>query len=174
MHEKRGEDKYRNIIVTTKKHLEEKKGTSVDEELVKVVIFSLNNVFYAFYGSYIKSILPYSAVTFVPGCPDYILGIINVRGDIESVLNIHYFLGLKNDPIESRARIVIAETAGIRSGILVDSVEDVVDVTISSIVSSLSTIENSIKEFVAGELHYQNSLVTVFNVGRIFDRINIE
>ena len=174
MPEERDDDKYRNIIETTKKHQEEKKGISVDEELVKVVIFTLNGVFYAFYGSYIKSILPYSTVTFVPGCPDYILGIINVRGDIESVLNIHHFLNLQSEPVENSARIVIAETAGIRSGILVNSVEDVIDVGVSSIVPSLSTIKNSIKEFVAGELHYKNSLVTVFNVERIFDRVNIE
>ncbi len=174
MPEERDDDKYRNIIETTKKHREEKKEISVDEEFVKVVIFTLNGVSYAFYGSYVKSILPYSAVTFVPGCPDYILGIINVRGDIESVLNIHHFLGLQNDLVTSSARIVIAETSDIRSGILVNSVEDVIDVAVSSIAPSLSTIENSIKEFVVGELDYKNSLVTVFNVEKIFDRINIE
>lgn len=173
MPEKQGDDKYRNIIELAKKNQEDKKGISVEEDHVKVVIFSLSGVFYAFYGSYIKSILPYNAVTSVPGCPDYILGIINVRGDIESVINIHHFIGLQDTPVDSRARILIAEGAGIRSGILVNSVEDVIDIPVSSILPSISTIENSIREFVEGELDYKNSLVTVLNVEKIFGRIDV-
>lgn len=173
MPEKKGNDKYEEIIKITKKLQKEKKGVSIEEEEIKVVIFSLSGSLYAFYASFIKSILPYNAVTFVPGCPDYILGIINVRGDIESVINMHHFLGKKNEPLDSRTRIVIAEAAGIRSGILLNSVEEVIDLPLSSISPAISTIENSIKDFVAGELAYKNILVTIIDLEKIFTRINV-
>ncbi len=174
MPEKRSDKKYQNIIEQSKKRLNEKKETRVEEELIKVVIFSLKGVFFAFYGELVKGILPYTPVTFVPGCPDFILGIINVRGDIESVININHFIGLQSSPVDGKSRIVIAETVDIRSGIVVDSVEDVIDVRIGAINPTISTIDQSVKEFVEGEFQYKNSLVTVFNIERIFSRIDIE
>lgn len=174
MPDKRNDDKYQSIIEQSKKHLKEKKETRVEEELVKVVIFSLKGVFYAFYGELVKGILPYTPVTFVPGCPDYILGIINVRGDIESVININHFIGSQSGPVGAKSRIVIAEAVDIRSGIVVDSVEDVVDVPVGSISPSISTIDQSVKEFVEGEFQYKSSLVTVFNLERIFSRIDTD
>lgn len=173
MPHKKGDDKYTRIIETAKKTTAEGKDVRVEDVLVKVVIFTLCDNSYAFYGHSIKSILPYKTVNPVPGCPDYILGIVNIRGDIESVININHFMGLASETVDSRSRIVIAEGGGIRSGILVGSVEDVVDVPAGSILPSISTIENSIKEFVEGELDYDGSLVTVLNVDELFGRITI-
>ena len=66
----------------------------VEEEKIKLVIFSLRGDYYAFYGKQVKEILRFREITYVPGCPDYIMGIINVRGDIESVLNLHLMMGI--------------------------------------------------------------------------------
>lgn len=174
MSEKRSDDKYKTIIEQSKKHLEAQKETRVEEEMTKVVIFTLKGVYYAFYGELVKGILPYSPVTFVPGCPDYIPGIINVRGDIESIVNINHFLGSQSSPVSNKTRIIIAETADIRTGIVVDSVEDVADVPTASIIPAISTIDQSVKDFVEGEFQYNGLLVTLFNLERLFDRIETE
>lgn len=145
------------------------KIVEVEEERIKIVIFSLMDDYYAFYGSDIKEILPaLTKIFYVPGSPDYIMGIINVRGDIESVININKFLGLSDFKNTPKNRIAIAEKNGLRSGIFVDSIEDVLDVPISSIMPPLSTLNRTIKEFVAGETIYKNQNVTVLDIGRIF------
>ena len=145
----------------------------VEEEKVKVVIFSLHNDLYAFSGESVKELLPPMAVYYVPGSPEFIPGVINVRGQIESVLNINRFLGLPDSAGVQTRRIALTEKDGIRSGILVDSVEDVADIPVSSIKPPLDTLSTSIKEFVSGEFVFQDRLIILLDIGRIFKKITL-
>ena len=144
-------------------------AVKIDEEQVKLVIFTLAGNFYAFFGDAVKEILPLLKINFVPGAPQHILGIVNVRGDIESVLDAHGLLGLDKPMTKTKTRIVIAEKNHVRSGVLVDSVEDVVDVRKSAISDAVSTLNKTVRNFVAGQANYRSHNVTVLDVGKIFD-----
>lgn len=152
-----------------------KRETIVDggEEKVKVVIFLLHGDRFAFFGESVKELLPPMAVYFVPGSPGFITGVINIRGQIESVLSMNSFLGLSDAKDTRRSRIVLAEKDGIRSGVLVDSVEDVADISVNSIKPPLDTLSTSIKEFVSGEFFYQDHLIIMLDIGRIFGKITV-
>ncbi len=145
--------------------------SEVDGERQKLVIFTLMNGYYSFFGDDVKEILPFTPITYVPGTPDYIPGIINVRGDIEAVLDIHSFMGFPSIDINSNNRIIIAEKQGIRSGILMDSVNDVIDIPISSIHPTLSTIDEKIRDFVIGETTYNDQIVIMLDIGKIFEKM---
>jgi purine-binding chemotaxis protein CheW len=143
----------------------------VEGETVKVVIFSLHGDLFAFYGESVKKLMPPLTVYYVPGSPDFIPGVINVRGQIESVLNINRFLGLPDTQNNGGSRIAVAEKDGLRSGVLIDSVEDVVDIPVGSISLPLGTLPPSIKDFVSGQFFYCSRLVILLDIGRIFGKI---
>ncbi|MGR3220675.1 MAG: chemotaxis protein CheW [Candidatus Anammoxibacter sp.] len=159
------------ILDEVKRRKSEEKIVDVEEEKVKLVIFSLTGNFYAFYGDSVKEILIAGKITYVPGSSDFIHGIINVRGDIESVLNIHRLLGLPDGKTTNNSRIAIAEKDGVRSGILVDSVDDVVDIPKDSIKPPISTLSDSVQQFVIGEVAYNNKNITILDTGKIFEKI---
>jgi len=159
------------ILEELKKRKVEKEVVDVEEKKVKLVIFSLLDSYYAFYGNTVKEILPLLKIHFVPGSPGYILGIINVRGDIQSVLDVKMFMGLPRSQQAESNRIIIAEQKDIRSGILVDSVEDVLDIPENSIKKAISTLDDNIAYFVSGETTYKDSNVTLLDVGRLFEKI---
>ena len=154
----------------------EKKQSEETEDVnlaqIKLVIFTLLDSYYAFKGEHIKEILPVSKISMVPGVPDFILGVINVRGDIESVININDFIGLHEQDADKTNNIIIAEGEGIRSGILVGSVEDVMDFREDAIQPPLSSLNEKIKQFVIGETDYKEKSVTVLNVSEIFKSIS--
>lgn len=143
----------------------------VEEETVKVVIFSLHGHLFAFYGKSVKKLMPPLPVYCVPGSPDFIPGVINIRGEIESVLDINRFLGLPEAQNAPSSRIAVAEMDGIRSGVLIDSVEDVADIPVGSIKPPLDTLSPAIKEFVSGEFVYRDGLVILLDIGAIFRKI---
>ena len=154
--------------------IEEKQSEKVankNQTTIKLVIFTILNSYYAFRGESIKEILPAAKINRVPGVPNFILGIINVRGDIESVININNFLGLAERGTGTEKNIIIAEGEGVRSGILVGSVEDVMDFPENSIQPPLSSLNDKIKQFVIGETDYKEQSVTVLNVREIFKNI---
>jgi purine-binding chemotaxis protein CheW len=161
-----------HILAEVKRRKAQKDTVDVEEEKAELVIFTLNEDYYAFYGIDVKEILPYEETTYVPGCPEFIMGIINVRGDIESVLNLHKLMMLKDPGIAKKSRIIIAEKEDIRSGIMVDSVEDVISVPVSALKRPIATLDKAVKEFtVGGETIYHSQYVTILDIGKIFGKI---
>ncbi len=159
------------ILEEIMRRREKEQVVDVEEKKVKVVIFSLHDDFYAFYGEYIKEILPLITIYYVPGAAEFMPGVINVRGEIESVININMFLGIPESSNAPSRRIALAVTDGIRSGILVDAIEDVLDIPVNSIKPPLGSLSKSLKEFVAGEFTHKDRLVTILDISKIFGKI---
>jgi purine-binding chemotaxis protein CheW len=159
------------ILKEIMRRKEQERTVDVEERKVKMVIFSLAGERYAFYGENIKEILPLMPVSYVPGAPDFIPGVISIRGEIESVININRFLKLPDPTSAQGSRIAVAEKDGIRSGLLVDSLLDVLDIPLSAIKPPLATLSKSVREFVAGEFIFQERSVTILDIGKIFGKI---
>lgn len=167
-----GMDRSDRILSEARRRKAENRIAGREAEPLDLVIFSLHDNLYAFGGRDVKELLPYETVTFVPGCPNAIEGIINVRGNIESVLNLHRILGMAPSEPTRSTRIVMAARDGIRSGIRVDAVVDVVTSAAGPPDRPLSTLDPTVREFaVGGETLYEGRYVTLLDVGKIFSRI---
>ena len=163
------------MLAEIKKRMDEAETINVEEEKALVVIFRLHGDCYAFWGDDIKEILLPEEIVYVPGCPEFIDGIINVRGDIESVLNLHKLMGLEESSLTGATRIIIAEKDGIRSGIRVDSVEDVIEVPTETIKPPIPTLDKAIREFsLGGERFFADEYVSILDVGKMFKMIASE
>lgn len=147
------------------------KATVVEEEKSKYVIFTLHDGLYAFEGADVREILPSLEIFPVPGAPETVPGVINNRGDIEAVIDLHGVIGLPGSEPAACRRIVMTEKAGIRSGVLVDSVVDVVDLPPSSLAPALPTLDDVTRELVIGETIYQGRSVVLLSVSRIIDTL---
>jgi purine-binding chemotaxis protein CheW len=159
------------ILAELARRNESRDVAAVEEKKIKLVIFMLSGGYYAFPGEDTKEILPLMKVYFVPGSPEFILGIINVRGDIQSVLDLRHFLRIAPAARSETNRIIISERKDIRSGVLVDSVVDVVDVPESAIQKTISTLNDDVGFFVAGETEYRDKTVTLLDIGKLFEKL---
>ena len=154
------------ILNELKKRQNSREVVDVEEERVKIVIFVCGKNRFAFYGSDIREILPACDISWVPCLPDYLPGLINVRGDIESVISISHFLG--EDKGEQGKQLIAMAVAGeFRSGILIDSIEDVVDIPLSTIHPPLATLNGAARDLVVGEIEYDKSTISLLDVGKL-------
>jgi purine-binding chemotaxis protein CheW len=142
----------------------------VEEERVKVMIFVCGGSRYAFYGSDIREILSGCDISWVPGLPDYLPGLINVRGDIESVIDIGYFLGVEKADLGS-GLIAMAVHDDFRSGVMIDAIDDVVDIPKSALQPPLSTLGGSVRDLVAGEIDHRGETITLLDIEKLAARI---
>ena len=150
------------------------KIVDVNEETVQFTVVTLKGSSFAFYGRDIKEILPYEKPTLIPGSSQYIPGVVNVRGDIESVVDLSKFLGFPDLEPGAKTKILIAESEGIRSGILVDSVDDVADMPVSRIKPAISTLDKSIEDFVSGDLELKKGTAVIIDLAQVFKRLSDE
>ena len=141
---------------------------NVDEPTLKLVIFALGEDWFAFYGERIREILAQADLFFVPGCPPSLEGVINVRGDIESVIRPHEMLHLPDSGAGRASAILLGRGGGMSSGIRVDRVVDVVDVPQSSIRPPPSTLPEHMRVLVLGVLRFQDRPVAVLDLDKMF------
>lgn len=150
------------------------KIVDVEEERVLVVIFRLTDTLFGIYGSNAKEVLEVKKITAVPGSPDFIVGIVNVRGDVEPVIDLNRFLQLPPERESAKAMVIIAQNGGMRSGIRVAAIEDVVEIPKSSVKPAISTLGENIRHYVIGEMLHNGKNVTLLDLGRIFEKIAAE
>ena len=68
-------------------------------------------------------------------------------------------------------RIIIGEANRIRSGVLVDSVEDVLEIPADQILKSSSEVNARLTEYIMGEVRYKNHELILLNLEKIFDKL---
>ena len=139
-----------------------------DEALAKLVIFALGADWFAFYGDNVSEILARADVFFVPGCPASLEGVINVRGDIESVFRPHALLHASEANVSERSPILLGRGNGMKSGIRIDDVIDVVDIPRNVIEPPATTLPASTRQLILGVLRFGERVVSVLDLDKIF------
>jgi len=162
------------IMDSVRERLSASKIVDVNEDTVQLVFFTLLGSHYALHGSDVKEILYPRKITPIPGTPSYLLGLINVRGDVESVLDFNLFLNLSKEPDSPNKRILIAEKNGLKTGIMVGSIVDVVDIPKSGIGATIATLNDSIKDFVVGETKYKENSAVILELSKIFQKMDAD
>ncbi len=144
---------------------------NVDEETRQLLILELQGNPYAADGQWVKEIVAETRITFVPGLPPHFLGITNVRGDLESVVDVGQFLGIgevKRSPVN---RTLLVRRGRYSVGLLVDYVTDMVDVPMSHIQKEVRLTGGVPREYVLGELTYHDRAIMMLDLGRVIDAI---
>ncbi|MCR1933693.1 chemotaxis protein CheW [Clostridium tepidum] len=130
---------------------------------MQVVIFKLNNEQFAVQTDRIQSINDAMEVTRVPKAPAHIKGLINLRGNIISLLDINLLLDIpKGD--KSQNNIIILEIEDELVGIVVDDVYEVLDVEENLIERSS---DEKRKEYIEGIINFQDRIVTLIDIDKL-------
>lgn len=113
-----------------------------DRELIEVVLFRLALETYAVECSFIREVYPLKELTPLPGLPDFILGIVNVRGEIISVIDIKRFFQMPLKGLTDLTRVIILRhpVSGMEFGILAEEVIGTINISKRSIQSPQETL----------------------------------
>ena len=109
----------------------------------------------------------YSEIAPVPGSPDYVLGIINLRGNVVTVIDTRMRFGIEPMEVTDSSRIVIIEAGGQVVGILVDSVAEVVDLSADDIdpAPNIGTEESA--QFIKGVANLGEELLIIIDLNKL-------
>ncbi len=139
----------------------------IDETAEQLVIFSLGTDYFAFSGQVIREILSFTSITFVPGLPRHFLGIINVRGDLESVIDLAATLRIsmiRPDPLN---RILLTKHETVSTGFKVDYVHDIIELPVSRIRAVSNIADTELSKYFKGEFEFKGKTVVILNMDRL-------
>lgn len=150
----------------------------VDEPVIKLVIFRLGEQYFAFPGTGVAEVIPGDAkIYFLPGMPASVEGVMNVRGDIESVISLHALLHLNgaanknneaNEVNEATSSILLGKGKKMHSGLRVDQLLDVVDLPESQLQPPPSALPEYLQPFVTSLLVFNNLPITLLDIDAVF------
>jgi purine-binding chemotaxis protein CheW len=119
----------------------------------------------------IKEIIEYNQLTTVPMTPDYVRGVMNLRGAVVPVLDLQVRFGKPSSPVTKRTCIIIIEieAGGVRHdfGVVVDTVNAVLDIPDTEIEPPPSFGTHIRTEFIRGMGKVNGRFVIVLDVNRL-------
>jgi purine-binding chemotaxis protein CheW len=141
---------------------------SVDnDEMLQWVTFKLENETYGVNVMQVQEVLRYSDIAPVPGAPSYVLGIINLRGSVVTVIDTRSRFGLPPSDITDNTRVVIIESDKQVIGILVDSVAEVVYMKASEIELAPNVGTDESAKFIKGVCNREDELLILVDLDKL-------
>ena len=115
----------------------------------------------------VQEVLRYTDIAPVPGAPDYVLGIINLRGNVVTVIDTRNRFGLEGAPVTDQSRIVIIEADRHIVGILVDSVAEVINLQPTEIELSPNAGNDESAKFIQGVTSRDGKLLILIDLNKL-------
>lgn len=140
----------------------------VNETVVRWVTFHLDEETYGIDVMQVQEVLRHTEIAPVPGAPSYVLGIINLRGNVVTVVDTRARFGLAPREVDEGTRIVIIEGAkGQVVGILVDRVSEVVDLPVSLIEPAPNVGTEESARFIQGVASRNDRLLILVDLNKL-------
>ena len=130
------------------------------------VTFRLGEETYGVNVMQVQEVLRITEIAPVPGSPDYVVGIINLRGNVVTVIDTRKRFGLYPKDSDDSSRIVIIEADDQVIGILVDSVAEVVELRASEIESAPHVGNEESSRYIQGVTSRNGELLILVDLNR--------
>lgn len=133
----------------------------------QIVAFSLGQETYGVDIASVREIIPIQKIVPVPRAPDFVEGIINLRGRIVPVLDLRKQFGFEEKKGDPNQRIVLVEAGQDSIGVIVDSVSSVLGISEGSIEPAATVVVGNEIEYIQGIAKVGEELIVLLDLTRI-------
>lgn len=140
---------------------------SGDDSVLQWVTFRLGNETYGINVMQVREVLRYTEIAPVPGAPSYVIGIINLRGNVVTVIDTRERFGLPATEVTDNTRIVILESEEQVVGIMVDAVTEVVYLRESEIETAPNVGNDESSRYIQGVCHKNDELLILIEISKL-------
>ncbi len=146
----------------------ESRATATAAELLdQLISFSMGNEDYGVDIQTVKEVIRFKAITRLPKAPDFVKGVINLRGDIIPIIDLRERFGMEQKEYTDMTRVIVVEVDGRSIGTVVDSVSHVIRIEEGEIEPPPPCVGKISEEYIRGVGKVDEKLVVLLNIDRI-------
>ncbi|MFZ5942569.1 MAG: chemotaxis protein CheW [Bacillota bacterium] len=134
----------------------------------QIVIFKLDKVEYGIGITQVNEIVKLQAITKIPNTPDYVEGVINLRGKVISIVDLKIRFKVAAKERNDDTRIIVVTVNDKTIGMIVDEVAEVIRINDSQIEDSASISVHISEEFIKGIAKIEDRLIILLNLEKVF------
>ena len=142
-------------------------ATSLPDDERELVTFRVGEQDFCIDIVYVREIRSWTPATVLPHAPEYVLGVINLRGAIVPIVDLARRLGLPKTELSDRHVIVIAVVAEQTVGFLVDAVSDIIGVPPTAIQPTPDVTAQTTRTFIQGVIALDERMLRLIDIGAV-------
>ncbi len=135
--------------------------------LMSLAVVMLNGEYFGLDLSLVREFTDIKQITPVPCCGDFILGNMNLRGEIVTLVDIRHLLNLSRDGVNDVAKAVVVHLKDIVAGITIDEVCDVIYLQPSEIKAAPTSGHSGNNEYLRGTALYRDKILGLIDFQKI-------
>ncbi|MFZ3580537.1 chemotaxis protein CheW [Loktanella sp. DJP18] len=140
---------------------------SIPDDERELVTFRVGDQDFCIDIVYVREIRGWTPATVLPHAPEYVLGVINLRGAIVPIVDLARRLGLPKTELGDRHVIVIAVVADQTVGFLVDAVSDIIGVPPSAIQPTPDVTAQTTRMFIQGVIALEDRMLRLIDISSV-------
>ncbi len=143
----------------------------MDAEIRELVTFCVGEQDFCIDIMLVREIRGWSPATVLPHSPEFVLGVINLRGSVVPIVDLSSRLGLSSSDPNDRHVIVIAVVGSQTVGFLVSAVSDIIGVNISEIQPTPEVVSDETRAFVEGVIVNDDRLLRIIDIESVLPKV---
>jgi len=143
------------------------KPVETDKKIVELATFHVGNGICGMDILKVQEINKMMQMTKAPQAPDYVMGILNLRGQIVTIIDLGKKLGLGDTDTSNDPRNIIVNSSGGHVGLLVKKIGDVVAADMSKLERAPANMSGIQGEYFTGVYKTKNNLIGILDVDRV-------
>jgi purine-binding chemotaxis protein CheW len=142
----------------------------LDINKLPLAIIALNDEYFGLNLEVVREFTDIRKVTPIPCTPDYVIGNMNLRGEILTLIDIRTALNMSSTTIESRTKAIVVEVSDLVAGIVADQVLDVMYLNISEITAVPTALHSTNDEYLRGTAPYREKMMSILDLHKMLTK----
>lgn len=141
-----------------------------DAELLQLVTFSIGEEEFGVDILKVQEIIRTMEITKVPRAPDFVEGVINLRGKVIPIIDLRKRFGLPTRDHDKHTRIIVIEINNMIVGFVVDSVSEVLRIPASTVEPPPPVVSGLESEYISGVGKLEDRLLILLDLNRLLSK----
>lgn len=135
----------------------------------QLVVFRLGDEVYGINIGTVREIIRMQTVTYVPDSPNFVEGVINLRGRVIPVVDLRRRFGLSVTEATDESRVLVVNISGDEIGVIVDAVTEVLRISEDSIAPTSSVVTTEDSYYIEGIAKVDEQLLILLDLDKALD-----
>ena len=145
-----------------------------DDQLLQLVTFSTGDEEFGVDILKVQEIILPMSITKVPKAPEFVEGVINLRGKVIPVIDLRRRFGLKSKTQDKYTRIIVIEINQMIVGFVVDSISEVLRIPANTVEPPPPVVAGLESEYISGVGKLEDRLLILLDLDRLLSREDVE
>ncbi len=138
-----------------------------DDELLQLVTFSISDEEFGVDILKVQEIIRTMEISKVPRAPDFVEGVINLRGKVIPIIDLRRRFGLEHKAHDKNTRIIVIEITDVIVGFVVDAVSEVLRIPAGTVEPPPPVVAGLDSEYISGVGKLENSLLILLDLDKL-------